>query len=273
MLINKKTKIAVLLKHHPDALDKIIELSLDFKKLKNPLLRKLMAGRTSIAMASKIGGCTPEDFFKILEPLGFEADTGVDTEEEQRESIPLPDYLKNLQSEQIIHFDVRQILAEGKDPLRDIQQKAKALNTGEALLIINNFEPVPLIKLLEKQGFKAHVQFLEDEVVETYFYKTAESADPIAPDVDDSSSTDEDWNDIQKRFENNFIEIDVRHLEAPMPMMTILEHLETLPEGKALYVNHKRVPVFLLDELNDRKFEYRIKDVQEGEVYLMIYKN
>ena len=74
MLINEQTKIAALLKHHPDALEKIISLSSDFKKLRNPLLRKLMAGRTSIAMASKIGGCLPEDFFKILAPLGFEKD-------------------------------------------------------------------------------------------------------------------------------------------------------------------------------------------------------
>src|SRR5690606_27196399 len=57
MLINPQTKIATLLKHHPDALETIVMLSPDFKKLRNPILRKLMAGRTSIAMASKIGGC------------------------------------------------------------------------------------------------------------------------------------------------------------------------------------------------------------------------
>ncbi|MBW7893267.1 MAG: DUF2249 domain-containing protein, partial [Chitinophagaceae bacterium] len=68
-------------------------------------------------------------------------------------------------------------------------------------------------------------------------------------------------------------EVDVRHLEMPMPMMTILEALETLPENKALYVHHKRIPVFLLTELKDRQFEYRIKEVQEGEVYLLIFKN
>ena len=51
-----KQKIAALLKQHPDALETIVTLSPDFKKLK-PILRKLMAGRTSIAMASKIGGC------------------------------------------------------------------------------------------------------------------------------------------------------------------------------------------------------------------------
>ena len=59
----------------------------------------------------------------------------------------------------------------------------------------------------------------------------------------------------------------------PMPMMTILETLETLPEQKALYVHHKRIPVFLLTELKERNFEYRIKEIQEGEVYLLIFKH
>jgi hypothetical protein len=54
MLINSQTKIAALLKHNPDALEAIVPLSPDFKKLRNPVLRKLMAGRTSIAMASKM---------------------------------------------------------------------------------------------------------------------------------------------------------------------------------------------------------------------------
>lgn len=271
MLINEQTKIAALLKHHPDALETIITLSPDFKKLRNPILRKLMAGRTSIAMASKIGGCNPEDFFKALAPLGFEVDAHRSgTHEEVSERKPLPDFLKNINSNKIIPFDVREMLAGGADPLKAIQQKVKALNTGEVLQIINTFEPVPLIKLLEKQGFKSHVDFVSHDKVDTYFFKTTESA---APELADDVTTSGDWDQILKHFENNLVEIDVRHLEMPMPMMTILEALETLPNGKALYVNHKRIPVFLLTELKDRNFDYRIKDVQEGEVYLLIFKN
>jgi len=55
--------------------------------------------------------------------------------------------------------------------------------------------------------------------------------------------------------------------------MTILEALETLPADTALYVHHKRIPVFLLTELKERNFDYRIKEVSEGEVYLLIFKN
>lgn len=77
--INADTKIATLLKENPAALDAIISISPKFNKLRNPLLRKLMASRTSISMASKVGGCTVNDFFNKLEPLGFLIDRNVKT--------------------------------------------------------------------------------------------------------------------------------------------------------------------------------------------------
>lgn len=269
MIINERTKIAQLLKHHPDALETIVSIAPDFKKLRNPILRKLMAGRTTIAMASKIGGCKPEDFFKALAPLGFEADSKKTVSEATPENKPLPDYLKTLPSQQLVNFDVRAMLASGEDPLKSIQQKVNALKEGQALLIINNFEPVPLIKLLERQGFQAYVRFVDAETIETYFYKENAASAPLqVEEVKDS----DDWDSVLKYYEGKLEEVDVRHLEMPMPMMTILGALDTLPEEKALFVNHKKIPVFLLTELKDRGFEYRIKDVQEGEVYLLIFK-
>lgn len=55
-------------------------------------------------------------------------------------------------------------------------------------------------------------------------------------------------------------------------MMTILEALDVLADDQALYVYHKRIPVFLLPELQERKFDYRIKKIGDGEVYLLIFK-
>ena len=94
MKINAATKIAALLKHHPDAMKVIIGLSPKFEKLKNPLLRKLLAGRTSIAMASKIGGCEVNDFFNRLRPLGF-IPQGVE-EPDKEMLISAPDFLRQI---------------------------------------------------------------------------------------------------------------------------------------------------------------------------------
>jgi hypothetical protein len=49
--------------------------------------------------------------------------------------------------------------------------------------------------------------------------------------------------------------------------------LAILPTDKALFVYHKRIPVFLLPELEEQQFSYRIKEISDGEVQLLIYKN
>ena len=270
MLINSQTKIAALLKHHPDALEAIVTLSPDFKKLRNPILRKLMAGRTSISMASKIGGCRPEDFYEILRPYGFEADTAAEPEESLPGQKPLPDFVKQIEAEQIITLDVRAMLSGGTDPLKHIQQTVKQLLPGQILKIVNTFEPTPLIKLLEKQGFQSYTDLVETDRIETYFSKTDAGADVSTAPI---ATSGDDWDKLMKSFEDKLQEIDVRHLEMPMPMMMILESLDELPSGTALYVHHKRIPVFLLTELKDRNFDYRIREISESEVYLLIFKN
>lgn len=280
MKINEQTKIASLLKHSPEVLECIVALSPDFKKLRNPLLRKLMAGRTSIAMASKIGKCSPQDFFKALAPLGFEykrnADVAAPATAPQKTE--MPDALKKIAQENYVYLDVRALLAEGTDPLKLIQQKVNALSSNEVLVVINNFEPVPLIKLLERQGFKAFILHKSEEHIETYFYKDSSSsflsATPEITQTESASSKEhQDWETLLAQFDNKLQSIDVRHLEMPQPMMTILEALEHLPEQHALYVRHKRVPVFLLTELKDRGFDFRIKEMPNTEVYLLIFKN
>ena len=59
----------------------------------------------------------------------------------------------------------------------------------------------------------------------------------------------------------------------PGPMLTILDALENLPSETALFVYHKRIPVFLLPELKEREFDFRIKEVGDSEVHLLIFKD
>lgn len=270
MHINEKTKIAALLKHHPDALETIVGLSPDFEKLRNPILRKLMAGRASIAMAAKIGGCRPEDFFEKLKPLGFIGDSSVKEICHHRK--PLPPFLQAIESNRLVVLDVRPVLAGGKDPLNLILQTVKALKPGQVLKIINTFEPTPLMGVLKKQGFLSYADHLEEKLVETWFYKQEAVHEP-KPETASEAVTSGDWEQIIKYYEGHLQTVDVRAMEMPLPMTTILEALEQLPEGQALYVYHKRIPVFLLEELKNRVFDYRIREQGEGEVHLLIFKS
>lgn len=268
MTINADTKIAAILKQSQYALDAIVSINPKFEKLRNPLLRKLMAGRTSIRMASKISGNPIEEFFLKLEPLGFIIDKKI-TPDKNEEKPNLPAFFNSIKPEQITEFDARPLIEGDEDPLPAIIKKVKEIKPGGVLKIINSFEPTPLILLLKKQGFDSFADMVDNNLVETYFYKTGNTS----IEIKENENNSEGWDGIMQRFAGKMQTIDVRHLEMPGPMMAILDGLEKLPVDMALFVEHKRIPVFLLPELKERKFDFRIKEIAANEVHLLIFKD
>ena len=268
MIINPNSKIAPILKQNADALDAIISISPKFAKLRNPLLRRVMAGRTTLAMASRFGGCRVDDFYRKLEPLGFEIDRQTKAIEEIKTQVP--DFMKSLAKQDLGELDVRPIIASGGDPLQAILEKIKGVQPGHVLKIINSFEPTPLILLLEKKGFQTYTDKINDEYVETYFYKALKTG---REEFKTEQPVENNWEQTLEKFADRLQKIDVRHLEMPQPMLAIVEALDHLPSHTALYVYHKRIPVFLLPELTQKGFDYRIKEIEDGEVHLLIFPN
>ena len=134
-------------------------------------------------------------------------------------------------------------------------------------MLINSFEPVPLIRILETKNFITSVFNISSEEVHTYIKKTGDGL----PEKDITATEDKPFNDVLRKFEGRLIKIDVRALPMPQPMMMILKHLTTLPLDTALFVFHKKVPLFLLPELTDRNFSYVLRPTN-GEVELIIYR-
>lgn len=266
MLINANTKLSVILKERPDALEAIVSISPKFQKLRNPILRKIMASRTSIQMAASIGNCKVEDFYLQLSAFGFQS-VNNDSTNEPTEFRPL--YIQSIGNYEIIDFDVRPILEQGNDPLKSIMNKIKELKFGQILRIINSFRPTPLMQLLNDKGFESYAERIADDVFHIYFHQTDKATPPL---VKENQETMESWDKVWAEFQNNLVEMDVRNLEMPGPMEAILNALQTLEKGKALFVYHKRVPLYLLPELAEMNFRVAINKLSESDVRLLIYK-
>jgi uncharacterized protein (DUF2249 family) len=182
--------------------------------------------------------------------------------------------METFSSENIITLDVRPILASGSDPLNVIINKVKELENGFVLKIVNSFEPTPLIRLLGKQGFEAHVEKINEYLVHTFFYKKSDSA--LISDMDLTSNVVHqmnNWDSKLEEYKNNIETLDVRNLEMPLPMHSILNALDVLPNNKALFVYHKRIPLYLLPELKEQNFSFLIKEISDSEVNLLIFKD
>lgn len=169
----------------------------------------------------------------------------------------------------IISFDVRVLISGGTDPFKEIMQKVTELKENQTLEIINTFEPIPLINVLKSKGFTSEV-VRKEGLVYTYFKKVEDVALNISGET--TCSSDNNFDDIYKTYIGKMEHVDVRHLEMPEPMTTILEKLEILPEGYCLSVDHKKVPQFLLPELKERNFDIFYNKISENHIQLLIRK-
>lgn len=273
MIVHAKTRIASIIREKPEAVDVIAGLARPLEKLKNPLLRKLFASRVTVADAAAMGGCSVEAFREALEKIGFQ---WVDQEIQQEPlSSDLPGWLQHMHERQVLHMDVRETLQQGKDPLQDILKAYEKIQPGGILCIINTFEPVPLMQLLGKKGAESHTIAKSQDLFYTYFLKPASASAEVLQKDDDTPAViycnQQKWEELLQQYpEHTRRFLDVRALEMPQPMQTILATLPELAPGEVLLVQHKRVPVYLLEELHDANYRTYIYKISETEVWLLI---
>ncbi len=270
MIITANTKISKIIKYDKKVIDVIASINKHFRKLKNPILCKMLASRVSIADAARIGGVSTKDFLAKLQENGY----SVQFEETENEKLKIQNNHTNkkiMDKTNVVTLDVRPGLANGVDPFDEIMKTLKGMNDQETLLIINTFEPIPILNILKKRGYEFETERPEAGIVHTYLRKT--EVGPASGEVLEIKAGETgDFGMIEKRFKGKLKEIDVRDLEMPMPMVTVLEELEKLSEGEALYVHHKRLPQYLLPELENRHFKLVQKPIDENNLKLIIYK-
>jgi len=271
MQINENTKISVIIKANKSSIDIIASINKNFKKLKNPILRTMLAPRVNVKDAARIGGIKPGVLLKKLESIGF----AVQAESENKDLQATQDInikrLNSMKNKNIVTLDVRPILDGGVDPFNAIMDELKKMNEAEETLkIINTFEPIPLLNILKKKGYEYETERPTEGEVHTYLTKTGEVSEEKVSSTDLKEDT---FESMSEKFAGKMVQVDVRDLEMPMPMVTILENLERLAPDQALFVNHKKLPQYLLPELKDRNFVYVSQEIDNDNINLIIYKS
>lgn len=274
--ITRRTRISEIIKCSPASIDAIASVAKPLEKLRNPLLRRIMASRVTISQAAAMGGCELKDLLAALGPLGFryEQDT-MDDFKTESESEGKPQWLLSIAPDQIHTLDVRPAIQGGTDPLKAIMERFSSLRDGQVLCVVNSFTPYPLINLLSKQSLAYTADVVGNEV-HTWFLKRMQDEtgawDPANVGVH-MESADAFAAAVAGFDESQIRRIDVRALPAPGPMQTILEGLVSLPAGYALYVYHKKVPVYLLEAIQDQQFVVHVLNDVDDQVRVFIYAN
>ena len=185
----------------------------------------------------------------------------------------LPEFVKLLTPNLTEELDVRAGLAKGIDPFNLIMDTLAKMPKDKTLKLINTFEPAPLIAIINKKGYIHFTIRQEPKLTFTYLKQGEglEAKETLESPLPNLSNIVEFEQQV-KCFGEKIITIDVRQLEMPLPMLTILNQLDVLPADMLLYVHHKKLPQFLLPEIQERGFRWQINEITEGDVRLLIYK-
>jgi len=167
----------------------------------------------------------------------------------------------------IVEVDVREDLRAGREPFSKIMSAVGALDENEVLHLRAIFEPAPLFTVLAKRGLvhESHAHAPDDWSV--WFWK------PIVEQAQEAQATDEPGAvDPVPLIDSVVVELDVRGLLPPEPMLRTLAALETLPPGHELVQINARVPQFLLPILAERGFACDVDESSGDRVLVRIWR-
>lgn len=268
-MITKDTKISKLLAEYPQTLEILVNYSPHFAKLNNKILRRTLASRVNVEQAAGIAGV---NLVLLLNELNksISTDDTVNINEENTEekmtNTEKPEILKNINIGKIQKLDVRPIIDSGKDPFLDIMAKVKTLKDDEIFHLINSFEPIPLYSVLENKGFN-HWTEKAGNVFNVFFYNETKTGYG-KKEIEDSEVQKVDASEYEK-----VIELDVRELSPPEPMMKILENITSVDDKTVMVVHHHREPMMLYPKLEERGYSAITNKINDNYYKVVITKN
>ncbi len=143
LIITPRTKIYDLLEAYPQLEDVLIDTAPQFKKLKNPLLRRTIARITTLSQAATIGGISVEKLINTLrDAVGQGAVTTFEDTQISYNKVQ-PGWFSEGKIARTI--DIRDMLHAGEQPVHEVLSAIKKLKQREVLEVIAPFLPAPLI--------------------------------------------------------------------------------------------------------------------------------
>lgn len=169
-----------------------------------------------------------------------------------------------------VELDVRDDIKNGADPFEKIMTAVNALKENEALYLTNSFEPFPLYSVLKNKGFD-HTTNKIPEGFQIIFFRngSGETASKISEEADEFNFNDDDLKNLAHL---NGIELDVRGMEPPQPLLKIFKILETLKSDEALFITHERKPIHLYPRLKDAGYKFLTEEIGDDLYTIRIWK-
>jgi len=166
--LTPETKIGALLDQYPQLEDVLIKMAPEFKKLRNPVLRRTVAKVATVRQVAALGKVSlPEMINRLRAEAGiqekFISNGSVKTPTKDK-----PSWLS--ESKIVSSLDIRPLLESGQEPIQRVLRECQNLKSNEIYELTSPFLPAPLIEQAEKQGYLVWSKEETKDVYKSYFY-------------------------------------------------------------------------------------------------------
>lgn len=184
MRVTPDMKIKEALKINEQMLETLTHLAPPFERLRNPKMRRLLAGRVSVRQAARIADIPLAEALYVLNRAAGEPEQLLASEIEhlcpedfeclQSNPQQKPRELLGLSDDDSrLHFlDVTPQAARNEDPQPSVLREiTKLRDADEVLLVRHPFDPIPLRDLLAESGFASWAEERSPFDWYIYFYR------------------------------------------------------------------------------------------------------
>ena len=168
--ITPETKIAALLDTYPQLEKLLIDMAPEFKKLRNPVLRRTIAKIASLRQVAEVGKVSLSELInKLRAEVGINEVVDFENEDTTNSSVK-PAWFD--ESKIVKKLDARELIERGEHPVGQVLAEVKEIETGTIYELITPFLPAPLLDKVKAQGFNVWSNEKHPDIVKSYFYKS-----------------------------------------------------------------------------------------------------
>lgn len=181
-IITAEDKIYDIIKIHPELKEILINLSPKFSKLNNTLLFNIITRRTTVGDAAGVAKLyLREMLFRLNKAVGM-GDEFLAIQKSQAQGL-IQDFLRKEQPQgkqaavpdwldRARNFPIEDVRLDNEDPFAKLNKLADSIAEGQGFCLVQNFEPLPLIRFLKSRQFIHYTEKVNENEYRIYFLRS-----------------------------------------------------------------------------------------------------
>ena len=155
MEITSQSKLFDVLEAYPFLESQIINIAPPFQNLKNPVLRRTVGKIATLEKVAQVGGMSVDKLVNTLRKAVGQDELQAASSMNRVIEIPrVADHAEWIAGEPQFTINGTEMLQRGEVPLGRVNELLRQLEAGCFILLVTNFEPIPILEAMQKQSRK-----------------------------------------------------------------------------------------------------------------------